>query len=148
SSNLAVLKQLQRDAAEPDKLMHLLKVYRETLGYQLVRKAEECKIALSDQVSHRVALSHLSDMLEVDVSQEQMAHAIEAPRVHISQLVTDAIEQSGIKPDVVYMTGGTARSPILRACIEQQLPSTPVVSGSYFGSVTAGLARWAEQSFK
>ncbi|MGF1736478.1 molecular chaperone [Photobacterium satsumensis] len=148
SANHAVLKQLQRDAAEPEKLMHLLKVYRETLGYQLVRKAEECKIALSDSPAHKLALSHLSSLLEVEVSQQQMAQAIEAPRVHISQLVTEAIEQSGIKPDVVYMTGGTARSPILRACIEQQLPDTPVVSGSYFGSVTAGLARWAEQCFK
>ena len=46
------------------------------------------------------------------------------------------------------MTGGTARSPILRQCIEQQLPNIPIVSGSYFGSVTAGLARWGERCYR
>lgn len=147
ASNFKALDQLRRDAAEPEKLLHLLRVYHETLGYQLVRKAEECKIALSDAPSYRVELDSLSELLDVSVSQQDMAAAIESPRVKMSQLVTEAIQQSGKKPDVVYMTGGTARSPILRACIEQQLPDVPVVSGSYFGSVTAGLARWAEHCF-
>ncbi|MGF1687460.1 molecular chaperone [Photobacterium japonica] len=148
SANRTALEQLRRDAAEPDKLARLIRVYHETLGYQLVRKAEECKIALSDAQQHRVDLSYLSELLHVDVTQQAMAEAIEAPKVHISQLVTEAITQSGKQPDVVYMTGGTARSPVLRACIEQQLPNIPVVSGSYFGSVTAGLARWADQCFR
>ncbi|MGF1716166.1 molecular chaperone [Photobacterium chitinilyticum] len=147
ASNFSALDQLRRDAAEPEKLLHLLRVYHETLGYQLVRKAEECKIALSDAASYHVELDGLSELLAVSVTQQDMAAAIESPRVKMSQLVTEAIQQSGIKPDVVYMTGGTARSPILRACIEQQLPDVPVVSGSYFGSVTAGLARWAEHCF-
>ena len=147
SANLRVLEQLRRDAAEPEKLQHLLRVYHETLGYQLVRRAEECKIALSEAASCRVGLDNLSELLEVSVSQQDMAAAIESPKVKMSQLVTEAIQQSGKKPDVVFMTGGTARSPILRACIEQQLPDVPVVSGSYFGSVTAGLARWAEHCF-
>lgn len=147
ASNLTVLDQLRRDAAEPEKLLHILRVYHETLGYQLVRKAEECKIALSDAASCHVELDGLSELLDVSVTQQDMATAIESPRVKMSQLVTEAIQQSAKKPDVIYMTGGTARSPILRACIEQQLPDVPVVSGSYFGSVTAGLARWAERCF-
>ena len=147
AANLRVLEQLRRDAAEPEKLLRLLRVYHETLGYQLVRKAEECKIALSEATCYRVGLDSLSELLEVSVSQQDMAAAIESPKVKMSQLVTEAILQSGKKPDVVYMTGGTARSPILRACVEQQLPDVPVVSGSYFGSVTAGLARWAEHCF-
>ncbi|WP_299021860.1 molecular chaperone [uncultured Photobacterium sp.] len=147
SANLKALEQLKRDAAEPEKLLNLLRVYHETLGYQLVRKAEECKIALSETSSCRVALDNLSELLDITVSQKDLAASIESPRVKMSQLVTEAIAQSGKKPDVAYMTGGTARSPILRSCIEQQLPDVPVVSGSYFGSVTAGLARWADHCF-
>ena len=63
------------------------------------------------------------------------------------ELVVEAMSQSEIVPDVIFMTGGTARSPILRQCIEQQLPNIPIVSGNYFGSVTAGLARWGERCF-
>ena len=46
------------------------------------------------------------------------------------------------------MTGGSARSPILREAVQQAVPNVPIVSGNYFGSVTAGLARWAEVCFK
>ncbi|WP_411014219.1 hypothetical protein, partial [Salmonella sp. ZJHZ21_0024] len=36
----------------------------------------------------------------------------------------------------------------LRSAVEQVLPNIPVVSGNYFGSVTAGLARWAKVCFE
>ncbi|KLV05212.1 chaperone [Photobacterium aquae] len=148
NANLAVLDQLRRDAAQPEKLARLIKVYHEKLGYQLVRKAEECKIALSERTAQQVTLHELADALSVDISQSEMAAAIESPRVQISQLITEAVEQSGVRPDMVYMTGGTAKSPVLRETVEALLPGIPVVSGSYFGSVTAGLARWAEVAFK
>lgn len=51
-------------------------------------------------------------------------------------------------PDVVYLTGGSARSPLLRALLQQQLPGIPLVSGDDFGSVTAGLTRWANILFR
>ncbi len=70
-------------------MLHLLRVYHETLGYQLVRKAEECKIALSDAASYHVELDGLSELLEVSVTQQDMAAAIESPRVKMSQLVTE-----------------------------------------------------------
>ncbi|TBL54541.1 molecular chaperone, partial [Klebsiella oxytoca] len=39
--NLAALNQLRRDAQEPEKIKRLIEVYNETLGYGIVRKAEE-----------------------------------------------------------------------------------------------------------
>lgn len=44
------------------------------------------------------------------------------------------------------MTGERAFA-ILRQALEATLPNVPVVSGNYFGSVTAGLARWAQMIF-
>jgi hypothetical chaperone protein len=73
-----------------------------------------------------------------------MEEAISVPTEKIKALVKEAINQSGIEPDVVYMTGGSARSPILRRAVSAILPTTPIVSGNYFGSVTAGLARWSD----
>ncbi|PSV47654.1 molecular chaperone [Photobacterium indicum] len=148
SANIRTLDQLRRDASEPEKLKRLIHAYHDTLGYHIVRKAEESKITLSEAKSSQVQMHILSELLEVSISQSQMADAIETPKAKMSELVTEAVNQSGKKPDLIYMTGGTARSPILRACIEQQLPNVPVVSGSYFGSVTAGLARWAEHCFR
>ncbi|PIJ56524.1 molecular chaperone, partial [Erwinia sp. OLMDLW33] len=44
-----LLQDLIRDAAEPQKVQRLLKVWQQHLGYRLVRAAEESKIALSQQ---------------------------------------------------------------------------------------------------
>ncbi|WP_305405349.1 molecular chaperone [Photobacterium leiognathi] len=147
-ANLRALEKLRYDAADPDKLNRLIHVYHETLGYQIVRRAEEAKIALSEQDKYRVDMAIMKDLFAVDITVKQFAEAIETPTDKMRELVIEALAQGGITPDVVFMTGGTARSPILRQCIEQQLPNIPIVSGNYFGSVTAGLARWAERCYR
>ncbi len=146
--NLADLTRLHKEAAEPEKLARLLKVYHDTLGYSLVKKAEEAKIALSDSPLIQTKLNVASELIEVDISFEQMVEAIEVPKSKMVELVTEAVTLGGTQPDVIFMTGGSARSPILRSAVEQALPNVPVVSGNYFGSVTAGLARWAKVCFE
>ncbi|MCC8367869.1 molecular chaperone [Xenorhabdus sp. PB61.4] len=145
--NLAALKSLHRDAQEPEKLARLLKVHHETLGYSLVRSAEEAKIALSNSSEYRAQLNLLSEIIEVDIQRDQMITAIESTKDKMTRLVSEAVTQGGIQPDVIFMTGGSASSPILRQAVEQVLPEVPLVSGNYFGSVTTGLARWAKVCF-
>ncbi|MGF1719333.1 molecular chaperone [Vibrio kyushuensis] len=147
-SNLAALKLLQKEAGEPEKLARLLKVYNETLGYSIVRRAEEAKIALSSDTQYKAHVDLLSETIAVDISQQQMIDAIDQPKSKMADLVKEAVAMSGVKPDVIFMTGGSARSPFLRKSVEDLLPNIPVVSGNYFGSVTAGLARWADICFK
>lgn len=146
--NFTALKLLKKEAQSPEKLDRLLRMYQETLGYSVVRKAEEAKIALADCKDYRVKMDLISETVEVDISLEQMIGAIEAPKAKMVELVKEAVAQSAKKPDAIFMTGGSARSPILRQAVESQLPNVPIVSGNYFGSVTAGLARWAETCFK
>ncbi|MDK9737279.1 molecular chaperone [Vibrio sp. D404a] len=146
--NLAALKLLRKEAAEPEKLDRLMRVYHDTLGYSIIRRAEEAKIALAESNEYRTAIQVASELVEVDISVGQMVEAIDAPKAKMIELVTEAIQQGQKKPDVIYMTGGSARSPILRQAVEQAVPNVPIVSGNYFGSVTAGLARWAETCFK
>lgn len=145
--NLADLKRLHKEAREPEKLARLLAVYHDTLGYSLVKKGEEVKIALSEQAHVTAQLQVLAEKLEVEVQRDAMIEAIEAPKNKMIELVSEAVQQGGVVPDAIFMTGGSARSPILRAGVEQVLPNVPVVSGNYFGSVTAGLARWAQVCF-
>ncbi|MGF1696425.1 molecular chaperone [Vibrio lamellibrachiae] len=147
-SNLAALKLLQKEAGDPEKLARLLKVYNETLGYSIVRRAEEAKIALSSDTQYKAHIDLLSETIAVDISQQQMIDAIDQPKSKMADLVKEAVAMSGVKPDVIFMTGGSARSPFLRKSVEDLLPNIPVVSGNYFGSVTAGLARWADICFK
>ncbi|MEZ8142929.1 molecular chaperone [Enterovibrio sp. FF113] len=147
SANRKVLEQLMRDASEPEKIARLINVHRETLGYQIVRGAEEAKILLSEQPTTQVTLPMVGEQLNVDINTEQLADAIVKPVTKITELVTEALAQAQIKPDAIFMTGGSARSPILRALLETTLPGVPIVAGDYFGSVTSGLARHAAARF-
>lgn len=146
--NLTLLQQLKRDAAEPEKLLRLLEVYNQSLGYSIVRRAEEAKIALSASPEYRAAIRLLSETLETDISAAEMEESISSPKDKMISLVNDAVQQGGATPDAIFITGGSGRSPVLCRAIKAQLPGIPVVRGNDFGSVTAGLARWGEICFK
>ncbi|BFO11326.1 molecular chaperone [Serratia rubidaea] len=148
SANARLLNDLIRDAAEPEKVRRLLQVYRQRLSYRLVRAAEESKIALSGEETTRVPLAFVQPELAEIISQGQLADAISQPLQRIQEQVTAALATSQTQPDVIYLTGGSARSPLLRAALQQQLPGIPIVGGNDFGSVTAGLARWAQTLFR
>ena len=142
------LQDLIRDAAEPEKVQRLLKVWQQRLSYRLVRAAEESKIALSDRDEVMTAMHFIDNGLETEISVAGLQAAISQPLERIQEQVTLALNPSGTRPDVIYLTGGSARSPVLRAALQQQLPDIPLASGDDFGSVTAGLARWAQVMFR
>ncbi|MEL5337220.1 molecular chaperone [Serratia nevei] len=148
AANGRVLRDLILDAAEPEKVKRLLKVYQQRLSYRLVRAAEESKIALSGQTAISAPLSFVQADLAESISQDQLADAISQPLMRIQEQVSAALASSQTAPQVIYLTGGSARSPLLRAALQQQLPGIPIVGGNDFGSVTAGLARWAQTLFR
>ncbi len=147
ASNLKVLEQLKSEAENPELIDRLLTVHEQTLGYQIVRHAEETKIAMSNQEKFSSILNLGGQTLETKIDQSQLEAAISNPVAKIVELIRSTLEQASEKPDVIYVTGGSARSPILRSQIEKELPGVPIVSGDFFGSVTAGLARYAQQVF-
>ncbi|EMF1929636.1 molecular chaperone, partial [Serratia marcescens] len=148
AANGRVLRDLILDAAEPEKVKRLLKVYQQRLSYRLVRAAEESKIALSGQTAISAPLGFVQADLAESISQAQLADAISQPLMRIQEQVSAALASSQTAPQVIYLTGGSARSPLLRAALQQQLPGIPIVGGNDFGSVTAGLARWAQTLFR
>ncbi|MDO8234166.1 molecular chaperone [Citrobacter werkmanii] len=148
SANGRLLNDLVRDAREADKVALLLKVWRERLSYRLVRSAEESKIALSDQNIVTAAIPFISETLATDISQHGLETALNQPLARILEQVQLALENAQEKPDVIYLTGGSARSPLIKKALAAQLPGIPIAGGDDFGSVTAGLARWADVVFR
>ncbi len=147
-ANGRMLRDMIRDAANPDQVKRLLKIHQQRLSYRLVRAAEESKIALSERQSVTAALEFIEAGLAEEISQQQLSDAIAQPLERIQEQVSIALASSEIKPDVIYLTGGSARSPLLRSALQAQLPGIPLVGGNDFGSVTAGLARWAQTLFR
>lgn len=147
AANGRLLRDLARDARDAEKVALLYKVWQQRLSYRLVRSAEESKIALSESAQIDTRLPFISDSLATAISQDGLEAALNQPLTRILEQVQLALENSSEKPDVIYLTGGSARSPLIKKALAEQLPGIPVAGGDDFGSVTAGLARWAQVIF-
>ena len=141
------LQQLQNETKEPDLLKRFIKMRKNGQNQQLVRSAEQCKIALSDAPTEAVSLDYIESGLGCDVTQVQFAEAIAHPLSRIVALMQESIAQAGRQPDLIYVTGGSAKSPAIRQAIEAALGNIEVVDGDHFGSVAAGLTVWAKRIF-
>ena len=143
SANGRFLAQLIRDAEQPELLTRLLTVQQQKLSYRVVNAAEQSKIAITEQTQQQVDLSDIDAELSVMLDRDGFAKACQRELNSIASLMTDAITQANCQPDVVFVTGGTAKSPVLNQFLQQQFNHVPIVIGDHFGSVTAGLTRWA-----
>ncbi len=141
------LDQLQRDCTQPELIKRFINLRNDKQNHHLVRSSEQTKILLSNDISTRVDLGYLEAHLSCDINREQFAHAIQRPLDKMTNLMTEAINQAGCKPDLIFVTGGSAQSPVIRHAIEQKLGDIQVLDGDHFGSVAAGLTVWAQQIF-
>ncbi|UZE96373.1 molecular chaperone [Alkalimarinus alittae] len=146
-ANVELLAQLCRDASNPALVKRLLDLQQHKTNHQLVRCGEQSKIELSDSLEISKALGFIEQGLTQPVTRALFAEAIQGPLNRISALMKEAVTQAQCSPDLVYVTGGTAKSPVIRDAIQQQLGEIPIMDGDHFGSVTAGLTKWAEKLF-
>jgi len=146
-SNRRFLQQLQRDSLEPEVFSRLIKVHDNKLSYRLVNGAEQAKIGLTDHHQQKINLEDLADNLTVDISRQLMLEANTSQLKQIAQMMDEAVLQAGCQPDVIFVTGGTAKSPVLNQFLKTQMPNIPLIVGDHFGSVTVGLARWAKRIY-
>ncbi|WOD06793.1 molecular chaperone [Marinomonas sp. GJ51-6] len=142
------IDQLRLDAAQPKLIERFLRMREEKHNYHIVRNAEEAKIALSDIFDHNVLLDYIESGLAQEISRDGLAASIEPPLEKMLKLMTSAIEQAGEQPDLIYMTGGSAKSPVIRDAIQKRIGDVPVLDGDHFGSVAAGLTVWSERIFR
>lgn len=142
-----LLNQLLLDCSEPHLIQRFIRLRNDKQNYHLVRSAEQAKIALSSAMQCEIDLAYIEAALQQSVSRAQFAEAIERPLQKMTDLMAEAVQQAGCLPDVIYITGGSAQSPVIRHAIEQKLGKIPLLDGDHFGSVTAGLAVWAAQIF-
>jgi hypothetical chaperone protein len=74
-----------------------------------------------------------------------MREAIDRELAVFVALMREAETQAQTQPDVIYVTGGTARSPIVERYLREHYGDLPIVIGDLFGSVTSGLTTWAQR---
>lgn len=134
------LAALVRDAQRPDLLSRLVLLHREQLQYRLIHSAELAKIALSQARRCAIELDYLEDGLRAEVSDEDFLDAGAQWLDRIGAYAAAAVESSGARPDLVFLTGGMATSPAVQARLRELLgDSVEIRSGDMLGSVGKGL---------
>lgn len=143
-----LLKQLLRETKEPNLMDRFISVRNNNQNHQIVRDAEKAKIKLSSTNHTNLNLNHIESNLSKTISVEDIRFAIQRPLKVLIALIHETITQSQTKPDLIYLTGGTARSPLIREIIYQHFPDIEVVDGDYYGSVARGLTLWANKIYR
>lgn len=141
------LGQLLRDSKQPELVRRFIEMRDNKHNHHVVRSAEIAKIALSTNSSVSVDLSYIEKELGFNVTRDELKNAVQRLTERVVYLAGEAISQSATKPDLVFMTGGSGQSPILREAMTIALGDIPLLDGDHFGSVAAGLTRWASRIF-
>ena len=141
------LQQMLIKSNEPNLVQRFIKLRDDKQNHHLVRSAEKCKISLSESMVSQVDLAYIEAGLGHEISREKFASDVKPQLTKMVALMDEAIHQAGSSPDLIYVTGGTAKSPVIRQAIEQKLGSIEIVDGDHFGSVAAGLTVWAKRIF-
>jgi hypothetical chaperone protein len=141
-----LLTQL-REVKEPGLFKRLIQLQQNKQGHQLVQQGEAAKIALSSANEFTTDLHFLDSELTQCLTLKDLALAVDDSISQIVGLAKQAIKEAGTTPDVIYLTGGSAQSPLIKAALQAHLGDITMLNGDHFGSVTAGLTKWAHKLY-
>jgi len=139
--------EILREAVHPERFRRLKQLREERSTYRLLRQAELGKIDLSAAESAAVDLEFVERGLVLEISREDLEQGAERLLEHLVGLIDEVLRQAGTRPDAVYLTGGMARSTVVRRRLAGLLGDLPLVDSDHFTSVTRGLALWADRIF-
>lgn len=146
----ADIKAMRHEIDTPALMDRLARVIAEKSGHALAMRVEAAKITLSEAEAARIALSDLTGGPNPMVTRGSFATATAAQLARIGQTMLDTLARAGLGTDAiqtVFLTGGSAQMPQLRALIAQHFDDGRIATGDMLGSVGAGLARDAQTRF-
>jgi len=139
--------EILRDAVHPDRFRRLARLRSGRGSYRLLRQAELGKIGLSADETVTVDLTFVDPTLSPAVTRGQLAESTERLLGHLGGLIDEVVRLAQTAPDAVYLTGGMARSAVVRSHLERMVGDVPLIDSDHFTSVTRGLALWADRVF-
>ncbi len=144
------IRQMQLDAAQPEKVQLLREVVENRRGHALAREVEQAKISLSDEASTACGLTGFSDRLETVIDRPAFEQAIGPVVQSLLSCVGGALQDAQLQPAAitrVFYTGGTSAVPMLQHSFRDMFSQAEHVQGDAFGSVGLGLTIDAARRF-
>lgn len=113
---------------------------------RLNQTAERSKIALSHHTHHRAALDFIEPGLAADIHRDDLDAAIEPFLAQMERTLATVRQELQTPPASVFLTGGTSRSPQVKARVKACFPEVPLVHGDPSLGVVSGLAVAASEA--
>ncbi|MGH8156888.1 MAG: Hsp70 family protein [Rhodanobacter sp.] len=107
---------------------------------RLNQAAEHSKITLSTSTHHRAKLDFIEHGLAVELDSEDFHRAIAAFLGQMERTLATVRGDLDELPASVFLTGGTSRSPQVKARVQACFPEIPLVQGDPSLGVVSGLA--------
>ena len=139
---LAEIRQVVREAADPNRLNRLVRVLEQRRGHSLAIAVETAKIALSDAEAAQIDLSWVEKDLVLSINRTDLIEATKLLADRIADCISRSLKTAGLSADgvdAVFLTGGSTLLSHVRSAILDALPAARVVDGDKFTSVGHGL---------
>ena len=138
-----MLQSVRGHAFEPDRILALIHLIEEDLGYQLHRAVQKFKIELSRNHAARFQFSDADVALDKVVGRTEFEEWIAEELGQVERCIDGLLQRSGMAPvdvDKVFLTGGTSFVPAVRRIFETRFGRDRIRAGGEFTSVASGLA--------
>jgi hypothetical chaperone protein len=139
---MADIRQVRREASEPELLDRLVRVVDEQRGHTLAMEVEEAKIALADTSKAEIPLQWVAPGLSAEINRPDLVSHTGQLAERIAARIKICLTQARISAgdiDAVFLTGGSVKLAHVRKAIVKALPAARVVEGDIFGAVGKGL---------
>jgi len=140
---LQLLRRLQHDAVEPEKIGALLHLVDDDLGFALHRAVDGVKQALSREDAAMLSFVDPPLRLAQPIGRADFETWIARPLAAIAECADRTLETAGVVAadvDRVFMTGGSSFVPAVRRIFETRFGADRLRGGGEFVSVARGLA--------
>lgn len=139
----AELERLRRGARHPERIDALMHIIATNGAFHLHKSVERTKVELSSRPRSSFDFSDGDLEIHAPVARLDFERWIAPVTAAIATCLDDTLARAGVTPDevdCVFMTGGTAFVPVVRALFEARFGAAKLRSGDELMSITSGLA--------
>lgn len=139
----AELERLRRGARRPERIAALMHIIETNGAFHLHKSVERTKVELSSRPRASFDFSDGELEIHAAVVRRDFERWIAPVTEAIAACLDDTLARAGVKfdeVDCVFMTGGTAFVPVVRALFEARFGAAKLRSGDELMSIASGLA--------
>jgi hypothetical chaperone protein len=143
SGDLNDLRELARDALDPEPLEAFIAIVEHDHGFALYRAVSDAKVALSDAESTMFRFIAEGTAIEATITRQDFESWIAPDVQRIAATVDESLTNAGIAAeeiDRVFLTGGTSFVPAIRRLFVERFGEERLTSVDQFESIAYGLA--------